>query len=184
MAGFAEAWERWRDGYRPIGYELRNYDAPHWARFHSLPFSKRYPETPEERALLLDRQNQLGAAVLGEGRIWLVQSVWNDRGAPLPHVPGFALKRGFEFVMEPGTEDESAWTAYAVETRWETGRFDEVLLDIAEDQLPPTLWMSASDGAVFAPYDGGVDLFVPTVQAVSDLKRTYADWLSPYPGGL
>jgi hypothetical protein len=46
------------------------------------------------------------------------------------------------------------------------------------------MWVSATTGAVFAPYDGGTDLFLPTADDVASLKREFSDWLSDHPGGL
>jgi hypothetical protein len=61
---------------------MRNAGARNWVRFHSLPGSKRYAETDEQKATLLARQNQLALDVLGEsGSVWLVQACWSSPGA-------------------------------------------------------------------------------------------------------
>lgn len=182
---YPEAW--------PIGYLLRSAGVEHWVRFHSLPLSKRYPETDEERALLLGRQNELAVAVLSEGSTcWLVQSCWvtpegytehADEAEAFRETREYPLQQAFTFC-EDDDEPVSVWNVMATSTSWKRGAFDATLLRIADWQAAPTLWVSAKDGAVFAPYDGGVDLFLPAAAKVDELRSTYADWLPPTPDGL
>jgi len=180
----------------PVGYELRNAGAQHWVRFHSLPGSKRYPDTEAEWRLLLDRQNELAAAVLGENEeCWLVQSHWDvtqdvtdvgfDEGNdPFRAATDYALKAAIVTLRDPGTEFERRWEAFAGLKTWSSGRFDPLLRQIAADQAAPTLWCSADTGSVFAPYDGGVDLFLPDARRVRELAEHYPAWRSHHPLGL
>ncbi len=46
------------------------------------------------------------------------------------------------------------------------------------------MWISSSTGAVFAPYDGGFDLFLPDAGMALELRRRHPDWLSDHPLGL
>lgn len=43
-------WDSWLPGCEPIGHHLRRAFAERWVRFHSLPGSKRYPESDAEAA--------------------------------------------------------------------------------------------------------------------------------------
>ncbi|WP_446689018.1 DUF3885 domain-containing protein [Rhizobium laguerreae] len=43
--------------------------------------------------------------------------------------------------------------------RWQEGSFDDLLTARADDETGPTLLMNSGNGAIFAPYDGGFDLF-------------------------
>jgi hypothetical protein len=70
---------------------------------------------------------------------------------------------------------------YAAQNQWTDHAFDDLLWAIANEQAPRTLWMSVSTGAVFAPYDGGADLFLPTAQQVDDLRAKHRHWLSSPP---
>jgi hypothetical protein len=58
MSEFNADWHRLRAGLFPIGYLLRRDGATHWLRFHSLPASKRYAETPDEWQILLSRRKR------------------------------------------------------------------------------------------------------------------------------
>ena len=58
----------------------------------------------------------------------------------------------------------------AVQTSWSPGRFDDLLLAVADEKARPRLWMAAN-GAIFAPYNGGVDLFLPDVTQVQRMSE-------------
>lgn len=55
-----EWWKENYGKYAPLGHVLRFQKAEHWVRIHSLPKSKRYPQTNEEYDILLQRHNEVG----------------------------------------------------------------------------------------------------------------------------
>lgn len=58
------AWARnWPDA-DPLGHRLREAHVDRGVRFHNLPGSKRYAESPEEHAAILRRQRALLAELL------------------------------------------------------------------------------------------------------------------------
>ena len=193
MTEFERAWRKFHGDHRPIGYMLRYGDAPNWLRFHSLPDSKRYPETADEWTILLDRQNELATEVLGANeRCWLVQAHWQtpegeadlaDEFDPFWATREYGLTLAFKFAELEGDEPMD-WLAYATPMAWEPGRLDALLRRIADEEAGPTLWMSEATGVVFAPYDGGVDLFLATGADVAALSVKHSDWLSDHPSGL
>lgn len=196
MTGFRQLWARHYPNIEPVGYELRRAGARHWVRFHSLPRSKRYPDTSAEWDLLLARQNELASAVLGENQgCWLAQSHWEvtpdddervskDEYNPFRATADFDLKPAMVTVREPGTEFEQRWEAFAGPAKWSAGRFDRVLREIANETAAPTLWISDATGSVFAPYAGGIDLFLPDEGRARALRGQHPDWLSTHSLGL
>ncbi|WP_441453701.1 MULTISPECIES: DUF3885 domain-containing protein [unclassified Brevundimonas] len=84
--------------------------------------------------------------------------------------------------MDDGEEDRP-WRVYAVQTNWSPGRFDDLLLSVADEKAGPTLWMAAN-GPIFAPYDGGADLFLPDIAQVQRMAERHKDWLSQHSLGL
>ena len=193
MSGFDENWYRLRAGLFPIGYLLRRDGATHWLRFHSLPASKRYAETQDEWQILLSRQNELAKKVLGEEPCWLVQSHWvtpagttdiADANDPFRATRELGLPFSFQFKDPQEGEDGTPWNVHARLSEWTAGKFDDLLRDIADERAGPTLWMSSTSGAIFAPYDGGVDLFLPSESTVASLVSARPDWLSSHPAGL
>ncbi|MFE0156557.1 hypothetical protein ACFWY5_56185 [Nonomuraea sp. NPDC059007] len=78
---------RWPD-CPPIGHELKRYYTSRWVRFHSLPGSKRYADTPAEYDILLDRHNTV-LTELFDGQDALIVMVTHCR-AGRPAVRGVA----------------------------------------------------------------------------------------------
>lgn len=199
MVDFKAAWDSYYPGHHPIGYMMRGTGAQYWLRFHSLPESKRYAETENERRILLCRQNELAEEILGQDvPCWLVQTCWgwsdrvNEKRVEITAdmdmfkpCRDFGLTFSHRFIEETGEPDDEviSWNVYSTSTTWQSGKFDSLLLAIAADQVAPILWMSGS-GAVFAPYDGGIDLFLAHRADVERLAVQHADWLPSHPLGL
>lgn len=181
MSRFADAWNTFHRNHLPISYPLRDLDPACWVRFHSLPKSKRYATAEKERFEVLRRANALTKRVLGEGgNAWLVQafplSSKNRDGA---------IDREFELQLaQQFTFDEVDWQIYAGECHWRSGQFDKLLTRIADDEVDCVFWMSSANGAMFAPYDGGTDLILPSPTDVAALKAEYSEWRSARADGL
>jgi hypothetical protein len=194
MHSFEAEWRSFYPNYAPLGFMMRSASAEHWVRFHSLPNSKRYAQTDAEGQIILDRQNGLADEVLGAGtRCWLVQTA----GVPPDDAVNlkteslwrrYEFEFAFRFLIKDGDDYETDWESRASQQTWKASAFDDLLLAIADDDAEAigarVLWMSRATGAVFAPYDGGVDLFLPTHASVQHLKTKYKDWLSLHPSGL
>ena len=162
---------------------MRGADVGHWLRFHSLPDSKRHAVTQDERRIVLGRANTIACTALGEGApCWLIQAGEAALGWPAdaerPRITfGLQHVNDYEF-------DETRWPTYAVLTTFRPGAFDALIVDIAEDRAFRTLWMSPVNGRVFAPYEGGIDLFLESASLVDELKAAHKQWLSPREDGL
>jgi hypothetical protein len=175
---FEADWRRLRGDLVPLAYLLRCKDIP-WVRFHALPLSKRYAETKEEYETVLTRANQLALETLGDAaECWLIQCAYPGFSGLLNQVGGETAVPAFGFRPE---DDAENWSVYGNLTTWRPTHFDELLRAIADDELHYVSWMNRKSGAIFAPYDGGFDLFPPTEAAVEKLSQSYKDWLSPHP---
>jgi hypothetical protein len=189
MPTFETDWRRFYPNTNPIGWMMRSADTRHWNRFHSLPLSKQYADTDEERQILLVRQNTLASEVLGEGSpCWLTRTFreipqgYIDHSGPLAPLtawPKYRFEFSFHFIIDGFDEEgeQAGWNVFASLQTWTAGAFDDLLWAIADEQIVDTTWMSPSTGAVFAPYDGGVDLFLPTDDLVKELRIKHHDWL-------
>ena len=190
MTEFETLWRQYYPGLNPVGFMLRRGGARNWLRFHSLPESKRYAGTSEEWEILLARQNLLAGEVLGPEPCWVVECHYvHPKEGTRPYryfakrFRNWRLEPAFDFLDDEDDDPDGHWTAYAAETVWRDGQFDEQLRAIANDELR-ILWFSPSREAIFAPYDGGIDLFLPDAEAVSALSARLAAWLSSHPEGL
>lgn len=174
MISFEETWRRHYGETPPLSFAMRSENTGHWLRFHALPGSKRYPTAQAEQQVVLTRANILARAVLGENdACWLVQA--GDWGEPAVHAWNYEASHHY---------DEFDWPIRAVLTTFQSNAFDTLLLGIADETARRTLWMNADNGSVFAPYDGGFDLFLKSTEEVRFLKMRHADWLSDHPDGV
>jgi hypothetical protein len=188
---FEQAWRTAFAGGRPLAYLLRDPFKSRWVRFHSLPESKRYAENDREMAIILQRQNALAADLFGEGRgCFMIQSrrelepgdyEYSDYDAPIREQ---GLSRTFDFFDDDEPEEGSSWAAYAGQVVWSHGVFDSLLKRIANEEVAFLMWMDPQAGSLFAPYDGGVDIFLPTPADRDALKDRHRAWLSVHPSGL
>jgi len=188
MVKFASTWAAFHPAGPPIAHLLRQKESERCVRFHSLPFSKRYATSKRENWIVLDRANKLASRILGENsRCWLVLAQAENPDIANDHeddeeIGDYGLS--FEF-KHFSPEDECVYRIFAKSTIWSAGSFNNLIARRANDTLHlAAMWVSADSGAVFAPYDGGNDLFLPTPNDVVDLKNEFSDWLSAHPEGL
>ena len=189
---FRALWRSFYGDCPPVGFLLQETFPERWFRIHSLPASKRYAETAVELATILSRHNTVATDVLGESAPCVVVTH--------PHVNPLASRRprsgrqldalGLEPLMtvleENPRDPDEGWKIplVAAHIRWHPQALDDVLADVSEDIVGPLLIVATESGRVYAPYDGGADLFVGSKEERDELRARYADWLSPHPSGL
>ena len=174
-----DVWSAFYDDQVPLAYQLRQRNQELWFRIHSLPESKRYAENESETREILHRHNTVASEILGEGAL----CVW--------FVPDYVFHRKSstfgEFVGNwfCDYEDDSAQiTLFAALISWQHRRFDAVLRLVADDVVRYVSWMNLESGEIFAPYDGGADLFLNSEERRDKLHEKYKEWLSKHPQGL
>lgn len=179
-ADFSRDWARHVGTTGPLAHHLRQSGLLPWIRFHALPMSKRYEETAKEKQTILARADELATEILGEkADCWLVECRKGRLGRPfMTRVKGHSVLD----IAEP--EDDYIWTAHVSPARWKAGSARRLLWQVAQDRTGPTLWINRTSGAIFAPYDGGFDLFPASLQHVEALRQKHSNWLSNEPGGL
>lgn len=185
----------WRSHYGdcpPVGFLLRETFPERWFRIHSLPGSKRYAESAAELSVLLARHNTVVTDLLGEGAPCMI--IADPDYAP--HDPARARgERQFAAlglqplmtIVESEPKDiDRAWalSLAAARIEWRPRALDDVLTDVANHLLGPLLIVSETSGRIYAPYDGGADLFLSSSAERDELRSKYASWLSADPSGL
>ena len=162
----------------PLSHLLRQDKSVPWVRFHALPNSKRYAEHDDETAVILERAYTLGNAVLEDGtECWQIEC----RHADHEHAHEYNLPGTFIFNDDA---EQSCWVATVTKTKWRMGEHDPLLRSIADDATGPTLWLHGENATIFAPYDGGFDVFPASFQKADELRTAFRQWLSPHPEGL
>ena len=168
-AVLAAAWTSTFGTFAPAGFECRERLRDRWLRIHSLPQSKRYPETAEEFAELLQRHNEVATQTLcrrssNKACTLFLGQIDFSPGVPdadsLPEV-GAAWVDCPDLSMPLDGGGGGEWlrvAAAAVE--WRPGAFDELIRAVAEDQVDHVLFANLELGQAYAPYDGGADLIL------------------------
>jgi hypothetical protein len=152
-----------------------------WVRVHSLPESKRYPETEEERSIVMERYASFGTALLGDqSACYIVRSRMNEEELEPKYRGSFT----WSSLPKVDESDEDFWSSWYAETMWRPEEFRTLLLDVAEERDWGVSFVSKVSGSIFAPYDGGADGFSFDPGLLSRLKHEFQPWLSARDDGL
>jgi hypothetical protein len=179
---FRRRWSYLHGNLSPLAHLLRASDRVHWIRFHALPDSKRYAEHEIERQEILRRANILGTEILGaDAACWLIQSCIEEYSTASWRAQ--VVSQGV-CLRSPDPEDDFHWIISVVPTQWRPGAFNDLLIEVADERAGPVFWMNQNSNAIFAPYDGGFDLFPPSQLDVEHMRELHPEWLSSYPDGL
>ncbi|MDR6815620.1 hypothetical protein J2X76_000774 [Neorhizobium sp. 2083] len=194
MTSFDAAWRHFYPAVPPLSFVMRQAALP-FVRFHYLPGSKRYAETDAEYECIIQRLSALGRIVFDAGEdCWIVRCESPFGGGSKQRTA--ARSRFMELhPCKPSTrigeirlEDEKAiWSAHAAKCSWDFSSSRQLLSAIADDMTDGndwTLWFSAGSGRVYAPYDGGIDIFSNSADWIESLRDGFPDWLSEDVSGL
>jgi hypothetical protein len=191
-AEFNEYWQEHYPKSLPIGHLLRQAYEDRWFRIHTLPESKRYPETEAEYQEILRRHNMLLSDLLGEnGEFVLITTGYSYTTDAAPHYAEYPFASGHhELLMTipipEGFEeaDPIYWHLYLSERVWQTGSLDDLLRLVADNSIVNVLLVDVQRRCAYHPYDGGADIILESKAAKNLKKEQYSAWLSKHPQGL
>lgn len=174
---------------QPIADWIRGSYPERWVRFHSLPGSKRYAETDDERRTLLSRYNTVLDELFSGQHVYVISPDWDDRPQPVSRSaehdgwhPGARLWTSICIDSEPGYE--LFWHLYVSEVRWNTGLLDPLLRAVADDQTAGVMIADSSLRKIHHPYDGGADVLLVDLVERDAMRDRHRAWLSSHPSGL
>lgn len=176
---------RWDGAYgssTPLGYLLRCEHPERWVRFHSLPGSKQYADSPEERAEILRRQNTLLRELRrGDEALVLITVDWGP-GAVDTGWAKRQLRGSWPWRIMPAEEPEDPPVFVWVASPGTPSELDALLLLAAEEEV--RFLLAPSDLRwLFCPYPGGIDLILESSVERDALAHRHEDWAPP-PGRL
>lgn len=177
-----DRWSTSFPGCEPVAHELQAAFAHRWVRFHSLPGSKRYPDSETEYELVLDRHNAVITALTPAGApLVVLTTVFSDVSAPSePPRDDWPASTWWRAVQV----DDAFWHVYAAQTRWEPHRFDTLLRRVADDSTGNVMICPPGCDWLIHPYDGGMDVFLDSAKSRDGLRERFRDWLSPRADGF
>lgn len=184
--------QTWSDEYSkssPVGFMLRETYPNRWLRIHSLEKSKRYADSRTEEKELLFRHSESAKHVLDTNNLMLFISIYDDTPeAPLngPNWLEHFNFRAFESIniAEDDEDDPYYLVTYGAEFNWDEPLFQKIILDVAKENVGPVAFLSKDSKGVFAPYDGGADLFYINEDKKLEAKTSFKTWISAREDGL
>lgn len=188
---FKHYWDASYPAYPPVGYLLRHRYDRRWFRMHTLPDSRRYAESEEDYTEILRRHNTVLADVLGIGQpSVLILTGYSDTPVPVLSQEWMARQypnsRPFLSVRMDDYDDyvTGYWHFFMDDLAWEPGATDTLLRQVADAVVANVLFVDVAQGRLYAPYDGGADVILPSVADRDAMRRHYPSWLSSHPLGL
>jgi len=188
---FNKYWETKYPESPPIKHELKWIYKDRWFRIHSLPESKRYAETDAEYQIILDRQNKLINDLFGEENKIIISfglytdEITNDNYTELTEFGEFkkVQKINLHKIRPEYYKHGEFFAIYIKNDFWKSEAKNEILKAIANDEIR-AMFICPSRECIIAPYDGGVDIVVKSIEKRNELKNKYKDWLSERKDGL
>jgi hypothetical protein len=163
----------------PFGSELRSVGLQRWVRLHSLPQSKRYPDSSAEVDEVLYRHNAvLGHLCQGMIDLYVMTCSWSATLEEVPHAP---LENAQHWMTY--SEDDAYRHVYVEQLRWETFILNELLLEVAEERVNEVIIAPANLSWLAHPYDGGIDVIANPTLRIHVAER-FAPWMSLRSDGL
>ncbi|WP_369189910.1 hypothetical protein [Streptomyces sp. R08] len=185
--------ERWPSG-PPVAHTFRSTYADRWVRFHSLPGSKRYPESEDEYAVLLHRYNTVLDELFAGAEVFVVTVDWTWSGPAATPTPWLEPRRtlhpdGIHWWTESDEDEDDPELRthtrfYADRRAWRHGCADELLRAVADDALYDVFFTDTGLRRIHHPYDGGADAILTDPAERDRLRASHTDWLSGQASGL
>src|SRR5215471_17093414 len=179
---FRKYWTEEYPSSPPIGFELRVRYGERWFRIHSLPLSKRYPQTDTEKLEVLLRHNAVLDKFLGPtDDFGLLSTGYSDESAPtLPRLlqtdPALRQKSRYAFTVKSDV-GSPYWHFFVCDEKWQSGCLDAMLRQISTNEIADVLVVGQKQKFVYAPYDGGADIIVRDSETKTKMQAQFSSWL-------
>jgi hypothetical protein len=140
--------------------------------------------------VLLERHNEVGHEILGaddDAILFLHHYGARDEFASAFAPFGWAREAGIYnavLMTFAAVDDDLDAVVGASPIHWSTNSWDELIRDVADENIASVVLYNPTSGEVYAPYDGGADVFVATPHRAAELGKRWAQWLSSHPSGL
>jgi hypothetical protein len=193
---FQQYWAKNFPEIPPINHLFKHLLKNSWLRIHSLPEAKRYAETDEEWAILLERQNTVFADLMPKNaKICIVSGIYSNaekvfekevfKGLPYFKALNFKELEVLDMgkISSDWHDEGIFFTPCFVEEKYEPNQFDSILKSIANDEWR-LFFLDPKSGRIIAPYDGGVDIIFEEGGPLSIFRKKYENWVSKREDGL
>lgn len=160
---------------------MRNSHPESWFRIHSLPDSKRYPETETEWTILIDRHRKLSNKVLGNNADCRIHYyLFADEDFPSHLDPELDWRSS---LVLTDYDDEKIYVKTAAAC-WNFDAFLPWIKLRSDDVLAWLSFHSLNTDSIYSPYDGGADVFSDDHDFLNEIRTEFSSWKSKHPAGL
>jgi hypothetical protein len=188
---FQNFWEKNFPDCPPINHLFKHHLTERWLRIHSLPEAKRYADTPEEWAILLERQNTVLKDLFSNQEsmfLYALTGVYSNENNEFNAdfiVEKECLKQLNFNALSPidlhkisgdWYDEGVVFTPYYAKEKFKINKFDDILKTIADDEIR-VFFVDTKGEYIFAPYDGGVDLIFKDAETRNFYQEKYSNWL-------
>lgn len=186
MMSIKERWQSIAGQTPPLGYMLRDQYKECWLRIHSLPQGKRYAEDEVERTELLKRYTAVFNDCFSIGDPYLIIGFYQDLLTEKESISWIKSIETEELNRVNVSEDDESYFLFLFAGLFKKDEtiFREIIVDVANEKIKPLLFFSDINKIIYAPYDGGIDLFFLDREKILIFKNKYKNWLSPRADGL
>lgn len=186
---YQNLWTKHYGSTLPLGYLLRKEHREKWTRFHSLPDSQRYPHGLKDFREIVRRASVIVSRLYNQASdLWLIASYdkeyFNEIGDEPTLFRKYNLKSSGERTGNFIYDDEQTTFIFCSSAFGnKLPNLYRIFLEAAVDREMAILF-DQNTGRVFAPYDGGFDLFDPEQEILDNLEREFGGWMSGRPDKL
>jgi hypothetical protein len=187
---FKDYWEAAFPQTPPIGSLLRSRYSNRWLRIHTLPNSKRYPESEQEYQEVLRRHNEVLDTILLTGQPFvLLATSYSHRKQPAKLQPIY-MQHSFRYCLTIALQQMGQgsstpyWHIWFTQLTWHSRTLDLLLRDVASNDVANILISNPQRDVVYHPYDGGGDIIAKDDSEQNAFKVKFAAYLSSHPEGL
>lgn len=182
-------WSKFYQKSPPVGFMLREKYHERWVRVHSLPQSRRYPDGNIDEIEICKRNLDSARDVLGTINVTLYQSIYSDHVHKTISLSNkWSEKLTFKFVeykkISENDEDPYYLMTFGAKFDWDEEIFQQIILDVAKENISNISFFSQETRGVFSPYDGGADLFYFEAEKKEQARKNFKTWLSTREDGL
>jgi hypothetical protein len=193
---FQQFWAKNFPETPPINHLFKHNLKERWLRIHSLPDAKRYADTEEEWAILLERQNTVFADLMPQNaKICIVSGTYSNEEKvfekdvfdELPYHKTLKFKEldalNMGKISGDWYDESTRFTPCFAEEKYALNKFDSILKSIANDERR-LFFLDPKSNRIIAPYDGGVDIIFESEGPLSIFRKKYENWVSKREDGL
>ncbi|MFE7277163.1 hypothetical protein [Streptomyces sp. NPDC057623] len=188
----AALWRERRSSGPPVAHTFRGAYADRWVRFHTLPGSKRHPESEDEYGIVLERYNTVLDELFSGLDVFVVTMDWSytpDGPATFPTPREDLHPDGLRWWTEVDEEEpdprfHTHTRLYADRRRWRHGCADGLLRAVADEAVVEVFITDTELRRIHHPYDGGADVVLTTPAERDEMRARHTEWLSAHPAGL